>query len=103
MSYIHEALKKAQKERDSLSLKYSAFMAAIPRRENALGIKMLWAPLFVLVLVLLAFVVYSQVNVPSTPVAPKPSFASCGAVASSFFSAKSCRLPWRRRMNVVGI
>ena len=72
MSYIHEALKKAQKERDSLSLKYSAFMAAIPRRENALGIKMLWAPLFVLVLVLLAFVVYSQVNVPSTPVAPKP-------------------------------
>jgi len=71
MSYIHEALKKAQKERDSLSLKYSAFMAAIPRRESSLGIKMLWAPLFVLALVLLAFVVYSQVNTPSTPVVPK--------------------------------
>jgi tetratricopeptide (TPR) repeat protein len=72
MSYIHEALKKAQKERDALSLKYSAIMAAIPKRKSSWGIKTVWAPIFVIVLVLLAFVVYSQVSVPSTPVAPKP-------------------------------
>jgi len=72
MSYIHEALKKAQKERDTLSQKYSAIMSAVPKKENLLGGKMIWTPVFFIVLVLLAFVVYSQVNVPSTPVAAKP-------------------------------
>jgi tetratricopeptide (TPR) repeat protein len=72
MSYIHEALKKAQKERDALSVKYSAIMAALPKRENPLSGKMVWAPLFLLALVFLVFVVYSQVNVLSSPVAPKP-------------------------------
>jgi tetratricopeptide (TPR) repeat protein len=72
MSYIHEALKKAQKERDTLSQKYSAIMSAVPKKENLLGGKMIWTPVFFIVLVLLAFVVYSQVNVPSTPVAANP-------------------------------
>jgi tetratricopeptide (TPR) repeat protein len=72
MSYIHEALKKAQKERDALSLKYSAIMAAIPKKESSWGGKKIWGPLFVVVLVLLALGVYSQVSVPSAPVAARP-------------------------------
>ncbi|MEJ2723970.1 MAG: tetratricopeptide repeat protein [Deltaproteobacteria bacterium] len=71
MSYINEALKKAQRERDALSLKYSAIMAAFPKKENPLGVKTVRAFLLVMTVVLLAFVFYSQLKVAPAPVEPK--------------------------------
>lgn len=72
MSHINEALKKAQKEKDTRALKYSEIAAAIPKREKTFARKMALVSLFGVVLALLGFVVYSRVYVPSYEVAAKP-------------------------------
>ena len=62
MSYINEALKKAQREKDALAAKYSGFLAA--RREKRKGFRgrpLLWTSLIV-VLILLAFVLHSWLD-----------------------------------------
>ena len=62
MSYINEALKKAQREKDALAAKYSGFLAA--RREKSKGLRgrpLLWSSLTA-VLILLAFAFYSWLD-----------------------------------------
>jgi tetratricopeptide (TPR) repeat protein len=62
MSYINEALKKAQREKDDLAAKYRGFLAA--RREKSKGLRgrpLLWSSLIV-VLILLAFALHSWLD-----------------------------------------
>jgi tetratricopeptide (TPR) repeat protein len=62
MSYINEALKKAQREKDALAAKYSGFFAA--RKEKRKGLRrrpLLWTSV-VGILILLAFVLHSWLD-----------------------------------------
>ena len=62
MSYINEALKKAQREKDALAAKYSGFLAA--RKERGKGLRrrpLLWTSVIV-VLILLAFALHSWLD-----------------------------------------
>ena len=62
MSYINEALKKAQREKDALAARYSGFLAA--RREKRKGLRgrlLRWTSLIV-ILILLAFVIHSWLD-----------------------------------------
>ncbi|MBW2311126.1 MAG: tetratricopeptide repeat protein [Deltaproteobacteria bacterium] len=62
MSYINEALKKAQREKDALAAKYSGFLAA--RRKKGKGLRgrpFLWSTLIV-ALIMLAFVLHSWLD-----------------------------------------
>lgn len=62
MSYINEALKKAQREKEAFAAKYSSFLAARKEKRKGLrGRQLLWTSLIV-VLILLAFVVYSWLD-----------------------------------------
>lgn len=62
MSYINEALKKAQREKDALAARYSGFFAA--RREKGKGLRgrPLWWTSLIVILILLAFVLYSWLD-----------------------------------------
>jgi len=62
MSYINEALKKAQKEKDALAARYGSFLAA--RREKGKGSKgrPIWWTSLIVLLILLAFGLYSWLD-----------------------------------------
>jgi Flp pilus assembly protein TadD len=62
MSYINEALKKAQREKDALTEKYSGFLAARREQKKALRGRPLWWTSSIPALILLAFVVYSWLD-----------------------------------------
>ncbi len=62
MSYINEALKKAQREKDALAAKYSGFLAARREKRKGLRGRPLWWTSLVVVLILLAFVFYSWLD-----------------------------------------
>jgi len=62
MSYINEALKKAQKEKDALAARYSSFLEARrEKRKSSRGRKLWWSSL-VVILILLAFGLYSWLD-----------------------------------------
>jgi len=62
MSYINEALKKAQKEKDALAARYSSFLTARrEKRRGSLGRLICWISL-VVILILLAFGLYSWLD-----------------------------------------
>jgi tetratricopeptide (TPR) repeat protein len=62
MSYINEALKKAQREKDALAARYSSFLEA--RREKRRGSRgrQLWWSSLIVILILLAFGLYSWLD-----------------------------------------
>jgi|GEM_PF-326899 len=62
MSTIHEALKRAQKERDTLSLKYRGIVAARGRERGALGRGTILGVIGLIVFIFLAFVSYSWLD-----------------------------------------
>jgi tetratricopeptide (TPR) repeat protein len=62
MSYINEALKKAQREKDALAARYSRLLAARrEKRKGSRGRKLWWSSLIV-ILILLAFGLYSWLD-----------------------------------------
>jgi tetratricopeptide (TPR) repeat protein len=68
MSYINEALKKAQREKDALYMKYSGILSS---RGKARGIskgRVLWVTLALLSAIFLAFGAYSWLNKPEEQV-----------------------------------
>jgi tetratricopeptide (TPR) repeat protein len=62
MSYINEALKKAQREKDALNAKYSSFLAARRENKKALGGRQLLWTFTIVAFILLAFGVYSWLD-----------------------------------------
>jgi tetratricopeptide (TPR) repeat protein len=62
MSYINEALKKAQREKDALAAKYSGFLAARREKRGALKGRPLWWTSLIIALILLAFGLYSWLD-----------------------------------------
>jgi tetratricopeptide (TPR) repeat protein len=66
MSYINEALKKAQREKDALSARYTGFLAARKERTKALRRRSLWWTSLIAVLILLAFMGYTWLDSKGT-------------------------------------
>jgi tetratricopeptide (TPR) repeat protein len=88
MSYIHEALKKAQQEREALAGKYSGFISARREHKKILKGRLLWWASLLIVLVLFAFGFYSWLGstAPNTIPASKdrgPQVASTQRAALS--------------------
>ncbi|MBN1832921.1 MAG: tetratricopeptide repeat protein [Deltaproteobacteria bacterium] len=69
MSYINEALKKAQKEKDALFLKYSGILSSRRKDREVFKSRVLWGSLALLSAILLAFGAYSWLNTPKERVA----------------------------------
>jgi tetratricopeptide (TPR) repeat protein len=64
MSYINEALKKAQREKDALYLKYSGILSSRGKDRKVFKSRTLWGTLVVFSAIFLAFVAYSWLNTP---------------------------------------
>jgi tetratricopeptide (TPR) repeat protein len=62
MSYINEALKKAQKEKDALYLKYSGILSSRGKDREIFKGRVLWVTLALLAAIFLAFGAYSWLN-----------------------------------------
>lgn len=62
MSYINEALKKAQKERDALYLKYTGILSARGKGRRVFGWRALWVTSILFMVILLAFASYSWLD-----------------------------------------
>jgi len=62
MSYINEALKKAQREKDALAAKYSGFFAARREKKRPFRRRPLWWASSIVIFIFLAFVVYSWLD-----------------------------------------
>jgi len=90
MSYINEALKKAQREKDALVSRYSGFLAA--RREKSKGLRgrpLGWGSLLV-ALILLAFALYSWLDSrgPETSSASKRAIPQGASKKKTVLDAK---------------
>ena len=74
MSYIHEALKKAQKQRDARYPEYSRILSGRGKRRSASVQGRLWWAGLSLVIILIAFVLYSwsDFRAPKRPVTAEP-------------------------------
>jgi len=68
MSYINEALKKAQREKDALYLKYSGILSSRGKDREIFKGRVLWGTLALLSAIFLAFVAYSWLNTPDKQV-----------------------------------
>ncbi len=64
MSYINEALKKAQREKDALYLKYSGILSSRGKDRKIFIGRMFWGTLALLSTIFLAFGAYSWLNTP---------------------------------------
>ena len=64
MSYINEALKKAQREKDALYLKYTGILSARGKDKKALSGRLLWVFILCVTGIFLAFGTYSWLNTP---------------------------------------
>ena len=64
MSYINEALKKAQREKDALYLKYSGILSSRGKDRGIFKDRVLWGTLALLSAIFLAFGAYSWLNTP---------------------------------------
>ncbi|MBW2609590.1 MAG: tetratricopeptide repeat protein [Deltaproteobacteria bacterium] len=62
MSYINEALKKAQKDRDTRYMKYSGVLSAKGKDRRAFSGKTAWWSLLLIMLILLVFTSYSWLD-----------------------------------------
>jgi tetratricopeptide (TPR) repeat protein len=73
MSYINEALKKAQKEKDALAARYTSLLAARREKKGGSRGRLAWRVSLAGVLILLAFGLYSWLDSkgPDTRSAPK--------------------------------
>ncbi len=69
MSYINEALKKAQREKDALYLKYTGILSARGKDKKALSGRLLWVFILGITGIFLAFGAYSWLNTPEKPIA----------------------------------
>ncbi len=72
MSHINEALKKAQKERDVRSLRYSGILAASGRKRRILSGKTIWWTFPLIIVIFLAFFYDSWLDF-TTLQTPEPS------------------------------
>jgi tetratricopeptide (TPR) repeat protein len=68
MSYINEALKKAQREKDALYLKYSGILSSRGKDREIFRGRVLWGTLALLSAIFLAFGAYSWLNEPDRQV-----------------------------------
>jgi len=68
MSYINEALKKAQREKDALYLKYSGILSSRGKDKEIFKGRVLWGTVALLSAIFLAFGVYSWLNRPDSQV-----------------------------------
>jgi len=68
MSYINEALKKAQREKDALYLKYSGILSSRGKDREIFKGRVLWGTLAFLSAIFLAFGAYSWLNTPDKQV-----------------------------------
>lgn len=73
MSYINEALKKAQKEKDALFLKYSGILSSRRKEREVFKSRVLWGILALLSAIFLAFGAYSWLNTPEQRVSASVS------------------------------
>jgi tetratricopeptide (TPR) repeat protein len=90
MSYINEALKKAQREKDALAAKYSGFLAARKEKRKGLwGRPLLWTSL-IAVLILLAFILHSWLDSrgPEMPSASKRAITQGASRHEALLDAK---------------
>lgn len=62
MSYINDALKKAQREKDALAARYSGFLAARKKKRKVLRARPVWWASLIVILILLAFALYSWLD-----------------------------------------
>ena len=65
MSYINEALKKAQKDKDTGYIKYRGVLAASGKGKGTFGNKAVYCSLLILLLILLVFISYSWLDFSS--------------------------------------
>ena len=68
MSYINEALKKAQREKDALYLKYSGILSSRGKDRQIFKGRVFWGTLALLSAIFLAFGAYSWLNTPEKQV-----------------------------------
>ena len=71
MSYIIEALKKAQKEKDSNFIHYIGTVKGFSRERSLLGRKLLYSSLSILVLISLVFMFYSWLDLSAEKYPPE--------------------------------
>ena len=71
MSYIIEALKKAQKEKDSHLIHYIGAIKGRSEQKGTLGRKILYFSILILLLILLVFVPYSWLDLSVEKESPK--------------------------------
>ncbi|MFC1867519.1 tetratricopeptide repeat protein [Thermodesulfobacteriota bacterium] len=76
MSYINEALKKAQKERDTLHIQYSGVLEGSRKERRTFGNKGFWYSLLLLILIFLVFTSYSWLDLPDSKIFSTPEFKS---------------------------
>jgi tetratricopeptide (TPR) repeat protein len=90
MSYINEALKKAQREKEALAKRYSGFLAARRERKKGLWGRKLWWTSLTVVLILLAFALYSWLDSrgPETTSAVKQAIPQGSSKQGSVLEAK---------------
>jgi len=90
MSYINEALKKAQREKDALAARYSSFLSARrEKRRGSRGRPIRWISL-VVILILLAFGLYSWLDSrgPDTTSASKKAIPQTASRQEAAVDAK---------------
>lgn len=76
MSYINEALKKAQKDRDILHIQYSGLIEESRKEKRTFGNKAFRYSLLLLILILLVFTSYSWLDLPDGKTVSTPEFKS---------------------------
>ena len=70
MSHINEALKKAQKERDARYLKYTGILSARGKDRRVFGGRALWLTSLLIIVILLAFALYSWLDFKGNKTVP---------------------------------
>ena len=79
MSYINEALKKAQREKDALYLKYTGILSARGKDKKIFSGRLLWVIILGVTGIFLAFGAYSWLNTPEKPIAASTGGANAQA------------------------
>jgi tetratricopeptide (TPR) repeat protein len=90
MSYINEALKKAQREKDALAARYSSFLEARRKKRKGSRGRQLWWTSLIAILILLAFGIYSWLDSrgPETTSASKKAIPHGGLKQEAAVDAK---------------
>jgi Flp pilus assembly protein TadD len=90
MSYINEALKKAQREKDALATRYSSFLAGRREKRRASRGRRIWRVSLAVILILLAFGLYSWLDSrgPDTTSASKMAMPQAASKQEAAVDAK---------------